>query len=164
MAMKRTPRPRDPVQLGKLMVDIMTGQVPDAVDDGKDAAAAEMGRKGAAARAAGNVAGATGGQRQEGCRETVEAILTECKPGMDRPDPCPAWIFVFEPDASSDTTPNPIAIRKVIGTDSPSFSHYALDVSPAAALAHIEAAGGFLEGMARRLRIHWPELAKTLEF
>lgn len=52
MAMKRTPRPRDPVQLGKLMVDIMTGQVPDKVDDGKDAAAAEMGRKGAAARAA----------------------------------------------------------------------------------------------------------------
>lgn len=51
MATKRIPRPRDPVQLGKLMVDIMTGQVPDAVDDGKDAAAASMGRKGGAARA-----------------------------------------------------------------------------------------------------------------
>ena len=51
MATKRTPRPRDPVQLGKLMVDIMTGQVPDAVDDGKDAGAAAMGRKGGAARA-----------------------------------------------------------------------------------------------------------------
>ena len=53
MAMKRTPRPRDPIQLGKLMVDIATGQVPDAVDDGKDAGAAAMGRKGAAARATG---------------------------------------------------------------------------------------------------------------
>lgn len=52
MTLKRTPRPRDPIQLGKLMVDIMTGQVPDAVDDGKDAGAAAMGRKGAAARAA----------------------------------------------------------------------------------------------------------------
>lgn len=51
MAQKRTPRPRDPVQLGKLMVDIMTGQVPDAVDDGKDEAASVVGRKGAAARA-----------------------------------------------------------------------------------------------------------------
>lgn len=50
--MKRTPRPRDPIQLGKLMVDIMTGAVPDAVDDGKDAAAAAMGRKGAASRSA----------------------------------------------------------------------------------------------------------------
>ncbi len=53
MAMKRTPRPRDPIQLGKLMVDIATGQVPDAVDDGKDAGAAAMGRKGGASRAAG---------------------------------------------------------------------------------------------------------------
>ena len=53
MTMKRTPRPRDPIQLGKLMVDIATGQVPDAVDDGKDAGAAAMGRKGASARAAG---------------------------------------------------------------------------------------------------------------
>ncbi len=53
MTMKRTPRPRDPVQLGKLIVDIMTGQVPDAVDDGKDAGAAAMGRKGATARTAG---------------------------------------------------------------------------------------------------------------
>ena len=55
MATKRTPRPRDPVQLGKLMVDILTGQVPDAVDDGKSDRASEMGRegglKGGAARA-----------------------------------------------------------------------------------------------------------------
>ena len=52
MTMKRTPRPRDPIQLGKLMVDIATGAVPDGADDGKDAAAAEMGRKGGANRAA----------------------------------------------------------------------------------------------------------------
>ena len=56
MTLKRTPRPRDPIQLGKLMVDIATGHVPDAVDDGKDAAAVELGRKGGltggAARAA----------------------------------------------------------------------------------------------------------------
>jgi len=51
MTLKRTPRPRDPIQLGKLMVDIATGQVPDAVDDGKDAGAAGMGHKGGTARA-----------------------------------------------------------------------------------------------------------------
>ena len=51
MALKRTPRPRDPIQLGKLMVDIATGQVPDAVDDGKDAGAAATGKEGGAARA-----------------------------------------------------------------------------------------------------------------
>ena len=52
MATKRLPRPRDPIQLGKLIVDIATGQVEDAVDDGKNAAAAELGRKGGKARAA----------------------------------------------------------------------------------------------------------------
>jgi hypothetical protein len=50
MAIKRIPRPRDPLALGKLIGDITTGQVVDALDDGKDPAAAEMGRKGAAAR------------------------------------------------------------------------------------------------------------------
>ena len=51
MATKRIPRPRDPIQLGKLMVDIATGQVVDSVEDGRDPAAAALGRKGGAARA-----------------------------------------------------------------------------------------------------------------
>ena len=51
MATKRLPRPRDPIALAKLIGDIATGQVVDAVDDGKNAAAAELGRKGGAARA-----------------------------------------------------------------------------------------------------------------
>lgn len=46
MALKRTPPPRDPIQLGKLMVDIATGQVPDVVEDGKSSAAVELGRLG----------------------------------------------------------------------------------------------------------------------
>ncbi len=46
MATKRLPRPRDPIQLGKLMVDIATGQVVDAVEDGKNQAASELGRLG----------------------------------------------------------------------------------------------------------------------
>lgn len=51
MTMKRTPRPRDPIQLGKLMVDIVTGQVPDVVDDAAGARARPGGRKGGPARA-----------------------------------------------------------------------------------------------------------------
>lgn len=51
MTIKRTPRPRDPIQLAKLIGDIATGQVADALDDGKDAAAAEAGREGGALRA-----------------------------------------------------------------------------------------------------------------
>jgi hypothetical protein len=52
MATKRLKRPRDPIQLGKLIVDIATGQVEDRMDDGKSSAAVELGRKGGAARAA----------------------------------------------------------------------------------------------------------------
>ena len=52
MSKRRLKRPRDPVQLAKLIGDIATGQVVDEVDDGKDDAAVELGRKGGQARAA----------------------------------------------------------------------------------------------------------------
>ena len=44
MTVIRKPRPRDPLQLGKLIVDIATGQVEDGEDDGKDPNAAALGR------------------------------------------------------------------------------------------------------------------------
>ena len=51
MTDKRLPRPRDPVQLGKLIGDILTGQVEDraeapANDPNKDPAAVALGRRG----------------------------------------------------------------------------------------------------------------------
>ena len=46
MTTTRKKRPRDPVQLGKLIVEIATGQVEDREDDGKDAAMSELGRQG----------------------------------------------------------------------------------------------------------------------
>jgi ubiquinone biosynthesis protein UbiJ len=51
MATKRLPRPRDPIALAKLIGDIATGQVEDAVEDGKKDARAAGGRKGGPARA-----------------------------------------------------------------------------------------------------------------
>jgi hypothetical protein len=56
MTAKRLPRPRDPVQLGKLIGDILTGQVEDRAanhpaDPTKNQAAVELGRKGGRARA-----------------------------------------------------------------------------------------------------------------
>ena len=52
MTTKRLPRPRDPAQLAKLIIDIATGEVEDSVDDGRDSAAAALGQKGGKARAA----------------------------------------------------------------------------------------------------------------
>ena len=51
MTAKRLKRPRDPVQLGKLIGDILTGQIEDRAppppeDPNKDQAAVSLGRKG----------------------------------------------------------------------------------------------------------------------
>ncbi len=51
MTAKRLKRPRDPVELGKLIGDILTGQVQDApapvpIDPTKDQSAVTLGRKG----------------------------------------------------------------------------------------------------------------------
>jgi hypothetical protein len=51
MAEKRIKRPRDPIQLAKLMGDILTGQVEDKVEDKRNQAAVELGQKGGKARA-----------------------------------------------------------------------------------------------------------------
>ncbi len=69
MTLKRTPRPRDPIQLGKLMVDIATGAVPDAVDDGKGTDEPVRGRAGGRSRAA----NLTAEQREEIAKKAAAA-------------------------------------------------------------------------------------------
>jgi hypothetical protein len=83
-------------------------------------------------------------------------------PKRPKPAPCPAWIYVFDPKASSTTTPSPIEITQIIGTDAPSISHWALDVAPDAALSNIDSDTGFLAGLSHRLKDFWPELASTV--
>ncbi len=46
MVDKPLKRPRDPIQLAKLIGDIATGQVEDRVDDGKDPQAVKRGKAG----------------------------------------------------------------------------------------------------------------------
>jgi hypothetical protein len=43
---KAPKRPRDPIALAKLIGDIATGQIEEKTDDGKNAAAVSLGRKG----------------------------------------------------------------------------------------------------------------------
>ena len=54
--MQKPTRPRDPNQLGKLIVDLSVGDADDSQnmpdDSGKDPAAVALGKKGGAARAA----------------------------------------------------------------------------------------------------------------
>jgi hypothetical protein len=52
MATKRLKRPRDPIQLGKLIVDIATGQVEEPEETAPAKRARVAGRKGGPARSA----------------------------------------------------------------------------------------------------------------
>ncbi len=52
MTIKRIPRPGDSIARARLICDIATGQVVEANEDGKNAAAVELGRKGGVARSA----------------------------------------------------------------------------------------------------------------
>jgi hypothetical protein len=52
MSMNRLQRPRDPIQLGKLIVDIATGQVEDREPDQEETPAIKLAKQGGKARAA----------------------------------------------------------------------------------------------------------------
>jgi hypothetical protein len=78
MTAKRLPRPRDPFQLGKLIGDILTGQVEDRAairpeDADKDQAAVTLGRKGGLKGGKARAAKMTAEQRVEVARKAAKA-------------------------------------------------------------------------------------------
>lgn len=67
-------RPRDPNQLGKLIVDLATGAAEDApVDTGKDPAAVALGRKGGLKGGKARAAALTAEERQASARRAAQA-------------------------------------------------------------------------------------------
>jgi hypothetical protein len=67
-------RPRDPNELGKLIVDIATGEAEDAdPDEGKDPAAVELGRRGGLKGGKARMAALTPQQRSELARRAAAA-------------------------------------------------------------------------------------------
>ena len=73
MAEKRLKRPRDPVQLAKLIGDILTGQVEDRVEDKRNPAAVELGRRGGAKGGKARAAAMTERQRKASARKAAQA-------------------------------------------------------------------------------------------
>lgn len=69
-----------------------------------------------------------------------------------------AWIYVFDLDATSATTPNPVVITKVIGTDADAIAHYAFKAAPEAVLAEGGSGSLVLDVIRTRLAAWWPEL------
>jgi hypothetical protein len=77
MAKHHIPRPRDPLQLGKLIVDIATGQVVDEIDDGKDASASALGRLGGLKGGKARAEKLTAARRSEIARAAAKARHAE---------------------------------------------------------------------------------------
>jgi hypothetical protein len=69
-----------------------------------------------------------------------------------------AWLYIFDIDASSQDTPNPIVISKVIGTDVDAVAHYAFKAAPDAILAEGGSHSLVLEAIRVRLGTWWAEL------
>jgi hypothetical protein len=67
-------RPRDPNQLGKLIVDLATGEATDAdPNEGKNPAAVELGRKGGLKGGKARAAMMTAEERTEAARKAARA-------------------------------------------------------------------------------------------
>lgn len=67
-------RPRDPSQLGKLIVDLATGEAEDPpTDEGKDPSAVALGRKGGLKGGKARASKMTPGARSEAARKAAEA-------------------------------------------------------------------------------------------
>jgi hypothetical protein len=73
MAETRKKRPRDPVQLAKLIGDIATGQIEDAEPNNRNPAAVELGRKGGLKGGKARWANLTPEQRSEAASLAVQA-------------------------------------------------------------------------------------------
>jgi hypothetical protein len=78
MTAKRLSRPRDPVQLGKMIGDILIGQIEDRAplpleDPGKDQAAVALGRKGALKGGIARAASMSPKRRSEIARKAAKA-------------------------------------------------------------------------------------------
>jgi hypothetical protein len=70
----RSRRPRDSNQLGKLIVDIATGEIEDrAPDAGKDPAAVALGRKGGLKGGKARAESMTAEQRKEAAKKAAAA-------------------------------------------------------------------------------------------
>ncbi|MGH7798481.1 MAG: hypothetical protein ACREQ2_26755 [Candidatus Binatia bacterium] len=72
-----------------------------------------------------------------------------------------AWIYVFDIEASTTATPNPIVLRQIIATDADAIAYYALKVAPQAAVAGTGSSDRVLASISRRLITWWPELKSS---
>lgn len=69
----------------------------------------------------------------------------------------PGWIYLFDINAQSDVTPNPISVTHEIRIDSETLSRLAFTVAPELAMEHIGGDAGLKATIRRRMASFWPE-------
>jgi hypothetical protein len=70
-----------------------------------------------------------------------------------------ARIYVFEPDADSRQSPNPLTVRKIITTSADALIHHALRMAPEAVVGRGGLVDNLPERISARLRQWWPGFA-----
>lgn len=78
------------------------------------------------------------------------------KPGETLPTKIPGWIYVIDIDADAPVTPNPLVVRKIIGTTSDALVHFALVEAPQHAAEALMAEAGIYATLRRRIGHFWP--------
>jgi hypothetical protein len=86
------------------------------------------------------------------------------KPGQARPQHVPAWIYVFDVDEGAPGSPKPLRFDKIIATDAPAISYFALEEAPAEAITKVGSKDGLFGQAQKRIKKLWPELAKTITY
>ncbi len=69
----------------------------------------------------------------------------------------PGWIYLFDIDATSRATPNPISVTHEIRIDAETLSKLAFGVAPELAMEHIGGDAGLKAIIRRRMASFWPE-------
>jgi hypothetical protein len=95
----------------------------------------------------------------EGRDGLLELRKPDAPPFGDR---APAWIYIFDIDATAADSPNPIVLTKRIATDADSMAYYALKVAPEAAVGAGGSANLIPERIKRRMAVYWPEVLEIL--
>ena len=74
--------------------------------------------------------------------------------------PSKSWIYVFDVEVSSTTSPNVLVLNQAISTSAAALSHYALARAPAAAMEPGGAADKLIESVESRLGLYLPEFKR----
>jgi hypothetical protein len=69
----------------------------------------------------------------------------------------PGWIYLFDIDAKSELSPNPISVTHEIRIESETLSKLAFTVAPELAMEHIGGDAGLKAIIQRRMATFWPE-------